>query len=468
MSLRFGTDGVRGPAHELTDPLVHALGRAAVAVLGPHRFVIGRDTRESGPRLERALAAGLEAAGATVESLGTVPTPVVAHVSAAQAVPGVVISASHNAYGDNGIKFFAPGGLKLTDAVEEALEAELDALTGPGAASGGPGDVGAGDRDGHDQHRFEDQGGEAGGDLAGAADVARYQQAVVASLEGRDLAGLHVVIDCANGAASFVAPPVLEGLGVDLGVIHARPDGRNINHGCGSTHPGDLQAAVVAAGADLGLAFDGDADRVVAVDERGELMDGDHLLALCALDLRDRGELTGDAVVVTVMTNLGFRIAMADHGIEVVETQVGDRYVLEALEARGLVLGGEQSGHVIFRRLATTGDGLLTGVQLLDLVARSGRPLSALAAAAMTRLPQVLTSVAVARVGDGDGAVAAIAEEIAAVEAELGTSGRVLVRSSGTEALVRVMVEAVDPALARATADRLVTALRAVTEVEHP
>ncbi len=465
MSLRFGTDGVRGPAHELTDPLVHALGRAAVAVLGPHRFVIGRDTRESGPRLERALAAGLVEAGATVESLGTVPTPVVAHVSATQGVPGVVISASHNAYGDNGIKFFAPGGLKLTDAVEEALECELDRLAGPGAAiAGAPGAVAEDD----DQSQADDDGVESAGDLAGAADVGRYQQAVVASLEGRDLAGLHVVIDCANGAASFVAPAVLERLGVELAVIHAEPDGRNINQGCGSTHPDDLQAAVVAAGADLGLAFDGDADRVLAVDERGELMDGDHLLALCAMDLRDRGELTGDAVVVTVMTNLGFRIAMADHGIEVVETQVGDRYVLEALEARGLALGGEQSGHVIFRRLATTGDGLLTGVQLLDLVARSGRPLSVLAAAAMTRLPQVLTSVAVARVGDGDRAVAAIAEQIAAVEGELGTSGRVLVRSSGTEAVVRVMVEAVDPALAQAGADRLVAALRAATEVERP
>jgi phosphoglucosamine mutase len=452
VSLRFGTDGVRGPAHELTDPLVHALGRAAVAVLGPHRYVIGRDTRESGPRLERALAAGLVAGGADVESLGTVPTPVVAQVSAARGVPGVVISASHNAYGDNGIKFFAPGGLKLTDAVEEALEAELDRL----AAGSAPVDA-AWPPDHHEA------AGDAG-DEAGAEDVARYQQAVAASLEGRDLAGLRVVIDCANGAASYVAPPVLERLGAELVVIHADPDGRNINQGCGSTHPGDLQAAVVAGGADLGLAFDGDADRVVAVDEQGELVDGDHLLALCARDLRQRGRLTDDAVVVTVMTNLGFRLAMADQGIEVVETQVGDRYVLEALEARGLALGGEQSGHVIFRRLATTGDGLLTGVQLLDLVARSGRPLSELAAAAMTRLPQVLTSVAVARVGDGDGAVAAIAEEIASVEAELGSSGRVLVRSSGTEAVVRVMVEAVDPAVARAAADRLVAALRAVTD----
>ena len=445
MSLRFGTDGVRGPAHELTDPLVAALGRAAVAVLGPHRFVIGRDTRESGPRLEHALAAGVVAAGGGAELLGVVPTPAVAHVSASQGVPGVVISASHNAYGDNGIKFFAPGGLKLTDAVEEALEAELDRLVAAGDGEPDPGQVGA--------------------ELAQAAahDLAGYEGAVAASLEGRDLAGMHVVIDCANGSASYVAPEVLRQLGAEVEVIHAAPDGRNINHACGSTHPGDLQAAVVASGAAVGLAFDGDADRVVAVDEHGDLIDGDHLLALCAIDLRRRGELTHDAVVVTVMTNLGFRLAMADQGIEVVETQVGDRYVLEALEGRGLALGGEQSGHVIFRRLATTGDGLLTGVQLLDLVNRAGRPLSALAAAAMTRLPQVLTSVAVTRVGDGDSAVAAIADQIAAVEAELGDRGRVLVRPSGTEALVRVMVEAVDPEAARSGADRLVAALESVT-----
>ncbi len=450
MSLRFGTDGVRGPAHELTDALVHALGRAAVAVLGPQRYVIGRDTRESGPRLQQALAAGLVAAGATVEALGTVPTPVVAQVSATQGVPGVVISASHNAYGDNGIKFFAPGGLKLSDPVEEALEAELDRLLGDPA----PTDVAAGTTVVPPGAAEVDQG-----QARASADLARYQDAVVASLEGRDLAGLRVVIDCANGAASEVAPTLLARLGAELAVIHAEPDGRNINQGCGSTHPGDLQAAVVAAGAQVGLAFDGDADRVLAVDERGELVDGDHLLALCALDLRARGQLTDDAVVVTVMTNLGFRLAMADQGIEVVETQVGDRYVLEALERRGLALGGEQSGHVIFRRLATTGDGLLTGVQLLDLVARAGRPLSELAARAMTRLPQVLVNVELPAAGAGDDLVARLAAEIAAVEAELGPTGRVLVRPSGTEPLVRVMVEAVEPEAAEGAAARLVAAI---------
>jgi phosphoglucosamine mutase len=242
-------------------------------------------------------------------------------------------------------------------------------------------------------------------------------------------------------------------------VIHAAPDGRNINEGCGSTHPGDLRAAVVAAGADIGLAFDGDADRMLAVDAAGELVDGDHVIALCAIDLHERGALADDTVVVTVMTNLGFRLAMAERGIKVVETAVGDRYVLEALEEGGYVLGGEQSGHVIFRRLATTGDGLLTGVQVLDVLRRRARPLSELAGEAMTRLPQVLKNVSVLR--RRPDVAQAVAAEIAAVEAELGDRGRVLVRPSGTEPLVRVMIEATDPQVAERAADRLVVAVAA-------
>jgi len=441
VTLRFGTDGVRGPAHELTDELVTALGRAAATILGGEQFVVGRDPRESGPRLEAALVAGLGASGTAVEVLGLVPTPVVAWICADREVAGAMISASHNAFADNGIKFFAPGGLKLTDAVEARLEAELDRVLAEGApplpdGSGRPG---------------------AGGVLDPATDVGRYGQAVMASIEGRRLDGLRVVIDCANGAASSIAPDLLTDLGAEVVVLHAQPDGRNINAGCGSTYPASLQEAVVANGAHIGLAFDGDADRVLAVDESGELIDGDHLIALCALDMRERGTLVGDTVVVTVMTNLGFRLAMVDHGIHVVETQVGDRYVLEALEAGGFSLGGEQSGHVIFRRLATTGDGVLTGVQLLDLLARARQPLSALAAAAMTRLPQVLINVPVAarsaRLLDD------LAPEIAAVEAELGDQGRVLVRPSGTEPLVRVMVEAADEGRARAAAERLVGAV---------
>ncbi len=438
MTLRFGTDGVRGPAHELSDELVTALGRAAAAILGGERFVVGRDPRQSGPRLERALVAGLGAGGLAVERVGVVPTPVVAWIGADRGVAGAMISASHNAYGDNGIKFFAPGGLKLTDAVEADLEAELDRLL-----SRGP----------DPEPRVVT--GPAPTDPA--ADVRRYQQAVIDSIEGRRLDGLRVVIDCANGAASEVAPLVLRQLGAVVEVLHAGPDGRNINAGCGSTYPATLQAAVVATGADVGLAFDGDADRVLAVDETGALIDGDHLIALCALDMRARGRLVDDTVVVTVMTNLGFRLAMVAAGIDVVETQVGDRYVLEALEARGLSLGGEQSGHVIFRRLATTGDGLLTGVQLLDVVARAARPLSQLTAEAMTRLPQVLINVPVAV--RSPGLLADLADEIAAVESELGDQGRVLVRTSGTEPLVRVMVEAADEARARSAAERLVGAV---------
>jgi phosphoglucosamine mutase len=446
MTLKFGTDGVRGHADELDDAFVFALGRAAAVVLGPEadgRFVVGRDTRESGPRLERALHAGLRAGGATVEVLGVVPTPAVAARSAAQDVAAAMISASHNAYGDNGIKFFAAGGLKLSDAVEAQLEHVLDGLHEDLAGGG---------------RAFPEPALDAAlGPIDAAGHVQEYDDLVIGSLEGRRLDDLRVVIDCANGASAHIAPDLLRRLGADVTVLHAEPDGRNINEACGSTHPESLQAAVVAHGAALGLAFDGDADRVLAVDETGALVDGDHLIALCAIDLRERGALVDDTVVVTVMTNLGFRIAMAERGIKVVETQVGDRYVLEALEAGGYVIGGEQSGHVIFRRIATTGDGLLTGVQVLDLVRRAGRPFSHLAAECMTQLPQVLKNV---RVAHRDPDVAAhIADDIRAVEAELGATGRVLVRASGTEPLVRVMIEAPDAALADALADRLIDAV---------
>jgi phosphoglucosamine mutase len=441
VTLKFGTDGVRGHADELTPTFVVALGRAAARVLAPgatdRGFVIGMDTRESGPGIALALQHGVEAEGQTVELLGVVPTPAVAHVCATEGVPGAMVSASHNPYRDNGIKLFAAGGLKLSDAVEEQLEAEVEALL-----RDGPGSPGAAD-----------------GALRpiDAGRVARYQQAVVDSIDGRRFDGLRVVVDCANGSASAVAPEVLRRLGADVTVLHAAPDGRNINEASGSTHPEALQAAVVAGGARIGLAFDGDADRVLAVDETGALVDGDHMIALCALDLRARGELVDDTVVVTVMTNLGFRLAMADAGVKVVETAVGDRYVLEALEAGGYVLGGEQSGHVILRRRATTGDGLLTGVQLVDLLVRSGRPMSALAAEAMTSLPQVLHNV---RVAHRDPEVStAIATDIEAVEADLGAHGRVLVRPSGTEPLVRVMVEAPDVPTAEAAAQRLVAAV---------
>lgn len=438
MSLRFGTDGVRGPADELDDPFVFSLGRAAARVLGGDRFVVGRDTRESGPRIEAALARGLVAEGAAVDLLDVAPTPAVAWLSAADEVPAAMISASHNPFGDNGIKLFARGGRKLSDEVERRLEAELDRLRDEGA--GDPGSTTTGDR-------VRSQ----------AADLVRYEDGLVATLEGRRLDGLRVVVDCANGAASDVAPRVLERLGVALTVLHAAPDGRNINERCGSTHPEDLRSEVVRRGADVGLAFDGDADRVLAVDEHGDLVDGDQILAMCAIDLRDRGRLTDDTVVATVMSNLGFKQGMAATSIKVIETQVGDRYVLEALDERGLSLGGEQSGHIIFHDLATTGDGLLTGLQVLDLLGRSGRYLSDWAATSMRRLPQVLRNVRVAeRVPD---IAERLASAIAAEESMMGGQGRVLVRPSGTEPLVRVMVEAPSERVASDVAERLVQAV---------
>jgi phosphoglucosamine mutase len=430
--LKFGTDGVRGLANvELTPELALALGRAAARVLDGDRYAVGRDTRRSGPLLEAALAAGLASEGADVTLLGVVPTPEVAWWSSTEGAPAAMVSASHNPFADNGIKLFSAGGRKLPDDVEERLEAELARLTGGVVSAGAPEAPAADVPAGADVGRIVPEAGD--GAHAG------YAAAVAASIEGRRLAGLTAVIDCANGSASAVAPQVLRDLGLDLHVIHDRPDGTNINDGCGSTHLDGLAKAVVDRSADLGVAFDGDADRVLMVDAAGDLVDGDQIIALCAVDRHRRGALAGGAVAVTVMTNLGFRLAMDEQGIEVVETAVGDRYVLEALEARGLALGGEQSGHVIFRDLATTGDGLLTAVQALDVLARDGRPLAEVAGV-MHRLPQVLRNVRTAR-RDPD-VVERLAPDIAAVEARLGGRGRVLVRPSGTEPVVRVMVEA--------------------------
>jgi phosphoglucosamine mutase len=436
--MQFGTDGVRGVANaELTPEIALALGRAAARVLGGDRFAVGRDTRRSGPLLEAALCAGLASEGADVAMLGVAPTPEVAWWSATEGAPAAVVSASHNPFPDNGIKLFAAGGRKLDDDTEARVEAEL---LGVLARGDGPRPT-----------------GESVGRLVPADAHVGYGAAVAASLEGRRLDGLSAVVDCAHGASSVVAPGVLAGLGMAVHVIHADPDGANINDGCGSNHPEALARQVVTRGADLGIAFDGDADRVQLVDAAGALVDGDQIIALCAIDRHERGVLAGDAVVVTVMTNLGFREAMEKRGIAVVDTAVGDRYVLEALEARGLALGGEQSGHVIFRDLATTGDGLLTAVQTLDVVARSGRTLADLAAGAMTRLPQVLRNV---RVAERDPAIVErLAPAIAAVAARLGPHGRVLVRPSGTEPLVRVMAEAPTEAEAAAAVEELVESL---------
>jgi len=439
-AIGFGTDGIRGVANrELTAELALRLGRAAVGVLGGDRWLIGADTRVSGPMLVAALTAGLAAAGADVVDLGVVPTPAVAFHAQQLGCPAAIVSASHNPYTDNGIKLLAAGGRKLRDDVESAVAARMNAGAAvPGVAADPPVAVGRISR-----HP----------DPLGA-----YAAHVVASIEDRRLDGMRLVIDCANGAASEVAPAVLRALGADVTVLSATPDGTNINASCGSTHPAPLQAAVVEAGAEAGLAFDGDADRVVAVGGDGRVVDGDHIMAILAGDLHDRHRLRGEAGAVTVMSNLGLRLALGARGIGVVETPVGDRYVLEAMEADDLALGGEQSGHIIFTDLATTGDGLLTGVQLLDVVSRSGARLAALAAGAMTRLPQVLRNVRVAR-PEGLAAAASVRAAVVQAEAELGSTGRVLLRPSGTEPVIRVMVEAPTEQQAVELAERLTEAV---------
>lgn len=428
MSLKFGTDGVRAEALTvLTPEYVAALARAAAEVLGGGAWLIGRDTRESGPVLEAAVAAGLAAAGAQPESVGVVPTPALAWMSAQRGVPAAMITASHNPWRDNGVKFFAPGGLKLPDAVERAIEALLQPeVAAPPAVVAS-----------HGSHH-------------------PYAQHITGL--ATSLAGMRVVLDCANGAMFHVAPEVFRALGADTVVIHDAPDGRNINHECGATHTASLAAAVVQHQAALGLAFDGDGDRVIAVDHLGNVVDGDRLIALAALQLREAGELHHDTVVVTVMSNLGFHKAMAAAGIHVATTAVGDRYVLEALDAGGFSVGGEQSGHIIYRDLATTGDGLLAGVRLAQYVHGHHRPLAALAADVMTSYPQVLVNVKVAH--RHPQAAEEMAAEIAAAEASLQGDGRILVRASGTEPLIRVMVEAATHSFAQSVADDLAAIVR--------
>jgi phosphoglucosamine mutase len=448
--LRFGTDGVRGVANvELTPELALALGRASARVLGGDRTVVGRDTRRSGPMLAAALGVGLASEGIDVIDLGVVPTPVVAHASAVLGVPGAMISASHNPFPDNGIKLFAAGGRKLGDAVEERLESELVALLqgADGAARPSGADVGEID-------------GAAGGDVAGAI-RSGYRDRVLATLGDRSLRGLSVVLDCAHGAAYELGPDILSAAGATVTVVHADPDGLNINTDAGSTAPEVLAAAVRRTGVDAGLALDGDADRLVAVDAAGNVVDGDHLIAVLAIDRQSRGALPGDTVVATVMSNLGFRRAMVRRGITVVDTQVGDRYVLEALEETGALLGGEQSGHIIQTDIATTGDGLLSALSVLDVMSRTGRSLADLAADAMTSLPQVLVNVRLDQ--RRPHLLDALADDVVAAEQRLGEDGRVLVRLSGTEPLVRVMVEAPTTEQAQDEADALAAAARRIS-----
>ena len=442
MALQFGTDGIRGVANsELSPDIALALGRAAVDVLGGDLFVIGADTRVSGAMLEGALTAGICSAGADVEYLGVVPTPAVAWASADRNAAAAMISASHNPFQDNGIKLFAAGGRKLRDEVEAEIEKRyLDYLEG--RVDG----VGASTLD-----RVGTRRPNAG--IDGWVDL------VTGSVAADALAGTRLVIDCANGAASERGAEPFRRLGADVVVIGDAPNGTNINDGFGSTNTAALQAKVVELGATAGLAFDGDADRLIAVDDRGQVVDGDRVLAVMAADWSKSGRLRDNTVVVTVMTNLGFHRSMADLGIEVLSTGVGDRYVLAALDDGNLSLGGEQSGHVICRDLASTGDGVLTGVQLLDVAVRSGRPLSDLAAGIMDRVPQVLVNVRLKKREANP--VAELDEDIAAVTEEFGADGRVLVRPSGTEPLLRIMVEHIDESMAQQACDRLVAAATA-------
>jgi phosphoglucosamine mutase len=430
--MKFGTDGVRGRAHEeLTPAFATRLARAVARGFGTTTVVIGRDTRESGPAFAAALAAGFAAEKVTVLDLGVAPTPAVAYICASLDIAGVVISASHNAWHDNGLKVFAPGGEKLTDKQQATVEALLE------------------------QHVAERTDHAPSTTVAYEPGLDGYMNHLFGAMEGRSLAGQHIVLDCANGAVSPFAPALFESLGATVSAIHADPDGRNINEACGSTDLTDLQAKVIAEGADLGLAFDGDADRVLAVSNTGEVVDGDTIIALLAIDLAAAGTLVENTVVVTVMTNLGFHRAMQAKGIKVDITRVGDRYVLESLGANGWVLGGEQSGHVIYRRFATTGDGMLAGALLADLVQRDDRSLDEMRQI-LRPVPQYLVNVPVT--GDAQMALDAMQGEIASCGAQLADSGRVLVRASGTEPLLRVMVEADDAARAATITDRLVRA----------
>ena len=444
---------------ELSARLALDLSVAAAQVLtapGSRRpvAVVGRDPRASGEFLEAAVVAGLASAGVDVLRLGVLPTPGVAYlVKALDADFGVVLSASHNPARDNGIKFFARGGRKLPDQVEDQIEAHLgqaEARPGQATAEGRPGQATAGST-------------AFGRVIEAGAEQEKYLDHLVASLGSGPipaqppLAGLRVVVDCAHGAAYAIAPEALRRAGAEVIAIGVEPDGDNINAGCGSTHLDTVASVVRSQAADAGIAHDGDADRCLAVDADGQVVDGDQILAVLATELKQEGRLAGDTVVVTVMSNLGFRMAMDDAGISVVETPVGDRYVLEAMLAGQRNLGGEQSGHIILADYATTGDGVLTALHLLAVLARRGVSLAE-AAKVMTRYPQVLINVP----GDKERAAASpeLTAAVAEAERSLGGSGRILVRPSGTEPIIRVMVEAVDTAEADRIAHQVADTIR--------
>ncbi len=446
MGKLFGTDGVRGVANsQLTPELAFKLGQAGAYVLSKEhqhpRIVIGRDTRISGSMLECALIAGICSVGADALRVGVLPTPGIAYLTRSlAATAGVVISASHNPVEDNGIKFFSASGYKLPDAVEEEIEEIVASETSPWTSP---------------------VGGEVGRVVEVNDPVGQYIDHLKTTIDC-DLSGMRVVIDCANGAAYQVAPRVLQELGAEVIPLFNQPDGVNINSGCGSTHPEELQRAVIKHRAHVGLANDGDADRLIAIDERGVIVDGDFIMVICAAFLKERGELAMDSVVTTVMSNMGLHIALKHKGINILETKVGDRYVMEELLKSGAKFGGEQSGHVIFLNYNTTGDGVCTALQLLRVIHETGKPLSELASQ-MTRLPQVLKNV---RVGNKKLAIESpeVLETISAASRQLKGRGRVLVRPSGTEPLVRVMAEGPDMQELNQLIDQVVDTIITVAE----
>lgn len=441
MGKLFGTDGVRGVANsELTPELAFRLGRAATYLFGQEHespvVIIGRDTRISGQMLESALAAGICSAGGQAILVGVVPTPAVAYLThrlGAQA--GVVISASHNPFPDNGIKFFAQNGYKLPDAVEDQLEtlvlSAVDSLPRP-------------------------TGSDVGQILYRPDFIQQYLDYAVSTVS-EDFKKLKIVIDCANGAAFEAAPSIYRRLGATVISLYDSPDGCNINAHCGSTHMESLQQAVIREKADLGIAHDGDADRCLFVDEKGEIVDGDQMMTICALDFLRRGKLKDNTLVTTVMSNLGLHHAIRKAGGKVAITAVGDRYVLEEMLANNFSLGGEQSGHIIFADYSTTGDGIVTALQVLSAVIQSGKPISALAEK-MTRLPQLLVNVRV-KTKAGWQENQAISAAIQQGEQELGEEGRILVRPSGTEPLIRVMAEGPEQEQLHQIVDRIVSVI---------
>ena len=434
---RFGTDGVRGIANaELTAELALKLGKAAAYVLGKHlderHIIVGRDTRLSGDMLESALNAGMASMGALVTNIGIAPTPAVSLITVLTgSAAGAVISASHNPFEDNGIKFFGANGKKLSDSVEDEIEeamARFESLPRPTGA--------------------------AIGRITDSQDLVRHYIDRLEQIAGDRLDGMKLVLDCANGAAFEIAPRLFREMGAKVTVIAAEPDGVNINEECGSTRPAALCARVIEEGAQAGLAFDGDCDRVMMCDEGGRLVDGDQMMAICAIAMKKRGDLEGNAVVATVMSNAGLEVALEREGIRLIRTDVGDRYVAEEMDRSGVILGGEQSGHLLFPRVSPTGDGMVTGLQVLEEMVHSGAPLSRLAGV-MEHCPQILRNVRV-RSREGWADVPEVRRAIESARGRLGKPEWLSVRASGTEPLIRVMAQDTDRQTVESTVDELV------------